>query len=513
MEHFIDSRYLLFPVNHAAPDRRVLFYEGDALVYDLVCAFDAAGPEYMFPVDVERFRGRTLRLAWEGQDGPVPVEKADARSVDYDGEYRPLAHFTARRGWLNDPNGLVWYRGVWHMFFQHDPVDCKWENMHWGHAVSQDLVHWQERDIALFPDEDGTLFSGSAIVDSRNASGLKRGDHDPILLFYTCAGDTSRTSAGRPVTQRMAYSTDGGETFVKYPGGPVLEHIVGLNRDPKVVYYPPKDRYILALYLEERDYGLFASEDLLHWRQIQTVTLPGDDECPDFYPLALDGNSEVGKWVFIGAHDRYLVGDFDGDLFVPAGEVGRLNWGDCSYAAQSWSGAPDGRHVRTAFFNVSVPGQPFACCMALPQEVSLRTVDGAVKLCVWPVREVERLYRSRRQFRDVTGSFRAQVTSRCCDVTVRAPAGRAFSLSLYGLTITYGEGTLRCGDCAAPVTGQDSTVTVRVIVDTLTAEIFAAGGSVYMGMAHVQDPSQNALTAQGEDLDIDLAELGPFWET
>lgn len=124
----------------------------------------------------------------------VQIKESNTRNDVFDGKYRPYAHFTAKRGWINDPNGLVYYNGQYHMFFQHNPVDCKWENMHWGHAVSNDLIHWEEKDIVFYPDEDGTVFSGSAIVDWKNVTGLKQNENDVILIYYTCAGSTSEAS-------------------------------------------------------------------------------------------------------------------------------------------------------------------------------------------------------------------------------------------------------------------------------------------------------------------------------
>ena len=203
MELVCNTKFWLFPASHFAQNKRLYFYMDDKLVYDLVFPLDYDNPEYEFPLNVERFQGKKIRIECN-EDMEVQIKESNTRNDVFDGKYRPYAHFTAKRGWINDPNGLVYYNGQYHMFFQHNPVDCKWENMHWGHAVSNDLIHWEEKDIVFYPDEDGTVFSGSAIVDWKNVTGLKQNENDVILIYYTCAGSTSEASKGKPFTQNLA---------------------------------------------------------------------------------------------------------------------------------------------------------------------------------------------------------------------------------------------------------------------------------------------------------------------
>ena len=165
----------------------------------------------------------------------------------YNELHRPQFHFSPRTGWTNDPNGLVFYRGQYHLFFQHNPVSVKWGNMTWGHAVSTDLIHWQEVEDAIHPDELGTAFSGSAVVDWHNTAGLASGDEKAIVAFYTSAG--SCVTPPKPFTQSIAYSTDAGRTWQKYAGNPVLGHIRAENRDPKVIWHEPTGRWVMALSL------------------------------------------------------------------------------------------------------------------------------------------------------------------------------------------------------------------------------------------------------------------------
>ena len=201
------------------------------------------------------------------------------------------------------------------------------------------------------------MFSGCAVVDFDNRTGLQAGSEPPLLLYYTAQGGSTHWSAGRLPTQCLAYSTDGGATFTKYDKNPVVAEITDQTRDPKVIYHAPTDRYIMTLYKTGAEYMLFASADLLHWEPLHTIEIPEEWECPDFYPLPLDGDPAKEKWVLIGASDRYLVGSFDGYRFAPEQEMRRLHHGNGSYAAQSFfqTAPQDTRRIRIAWNNAAVP--------------------------------------------------------------------------------------------------------------------------------------------------------------
>lgn len=294
MNLLITKKYLLVPVNTCAVTKKLCFYDAAApekpLLMDFDCKLDAIAPDYTAFVDVSRFLGRELVCECEPQMNFV-LTQSDERTLDgaYREEMRPFVHYTPLAGWINDPNGLIFYHGVYHMFYQYNPMGIEWGNMHWGHATSRDLFRWKEEDVALFPDAMGTMYSGSAIEDTRNVSGLQRGDRPPLLLYYTAAGNGGLLSRGKKRTQCLAVSTDGGKRFAKYENNPLVEPLANFNRDPKVVWVEELSRYVMALYLEGERYTLLGSDDLLHWTPFQEILLGNDAECPDLFCLEAEG--------------------------------------------------------------------------------------------------------------------------------------------------------------------------------------------------------------------------------
>lgn len=241
----------------------------DDLIFDFRIKLDFFTCECLAYINVEPYIGRDISIRFfASEENIIPIDTQEADAVPFalqqtdeipkcsnmDNRYRPYIHFTTPYGWLNDPNGLVYADGVYHMFYQHNPAGTERENMHWGHAVSSDLFHWEHLGNALCPDNKGTVFSGSAIADRKNLLCLRKKE-TPLLLFYTAAGGTSRLSEGEPFSICLAYSTDGGRTFERYAGNPLLPNIVKNNRDPKVVWCPPLESYVMALYLEKSQYA------------------------------------------------------------------------------------------------------------------------------------------------------------------------------------------------------------------------------------------------------------------
>jgi levanase/fructan beta-fructosidase len=252
----------------------------------------------------------------------------------YKEKNRPQFHFTTRRGWINDPNGLVFHNGLYHLYYQHNPYEREWENMTWGHATSPDLVHWTEHDDVLFPDRLGTMYSGSAVFDEQNTSSFGTRESPPLVYAYTA------DRSDREV-QCIAYSLDGGMTLKKYKGNPVIDSCdkweTHDTRDPRLFWYEPGKHWVMVL--NERDgHSIYNSDNLRDWTYESHVT--GFWECPDLFELPVDGNPGNTRWVMCGASNTYMIGTFDGKTFVPQGGKYRFCTGTI-YAAQTISHAPN----------------------------------------------------------------------------------------------------------------------------------------------------------------------------
>ena len=328
-EFKVEHRYLNLPIKNGAPMRKVtLLVNGEVVVRNDIELANAA-PDWWAPMDVSAWRGKTLTLQVdrlpEDSSALTSIEQSDSiKGSDdlYRERLRGQFHFSPKRGWNNDPNGLVFYNGEYHLFFQHNPYGWAWGNMHWGHAVSRDLVHWQELGDKLLPDDFGPMFSGSGVVDWNNTSGFGKNGKPPLVLFYTAAGD--------PTVQCIAYSVDG-RNFTKYAGNPIVKQITSGNRDPKVIWHEPTKKWVMVLYveLEKRKHTVhfFTSPNLRDWTLASiTEGFPGSNylfECPDFFELPIDGDAAKKKWVLFGANGEYAIGTFDGKPSRPNTQTSR----------------------------------------------------------------------------------------------------------------------------------------------------------------------------------------------
>jgi fructan beta-fructosidase len=424
--------------------------------------------------------------------------------VLYQEALRPQFHFTARANWLNDPNGLVYYDGEYHMFFQHNPTGINWGNIHWGHAVSPDLVHWRELPVALPPDHLGTIFSGSAVVDWGNTTRFQTGVYPPLVAIYTAAGGDSPESEGQPYTQCLAYSNDRGRTWQKYLNNPVLPHVVGQNRDPKVIWYAPQSCWVMALFLDGEDYALFTSPNMKHWTRIQTIHLPGTSECPDFFPLPVEGEDGDPPWVFMGANGRYLVGDFDGRKFIVQEGPHQLDFGGNFYATQTFSDIPasDGRRIQIAWMAGGVyPGMPFNQQMSVPSTLTLHRESEGLRLRRFPVREIETLRGPSHQWHDLTvragedplSAVRGDLLD--IQVEVADQPGAEWGLRVRGQEIRYcpTDRALRCIEHTAPLVSMDGKISLRLLADRTSVEVFANGGRVSLASCFVVAPEDAPL--------------------
>jgi fructan beta-fructosidase len=397
----------------------------------------------------------------------------------YNEPIRPQFHFSPKANWMNDPNGLVYYEGEYHLFFQHNPSSIEWGNMTWGHAVSPDLVHWTELEPAIHPDKLGTIYSGSAVVDWKNTSGLQHGDAKTICAFYT--------AAGQPFTQCLSYSNDAGKTFAKYASNPILGHIAGDNRDPKVFWYAPGKHWVLALYLDGDEYAVFNSTDLKHWTRVSDLRFPSDGECPDLFELPVDGNPKNMKWVFVAGTGSYLVGTFDGKVFKPESAPFVGDYGANYYATQSYSDIPaaDGRRIQFAWMRSgSYPGMPFNQQMNFPCECSLRTFPEGIRMCRAPVREIEKLRVGEHKWSNIVISpgenLLSGVKGELLDVhaVFELADAKQFGFELRGQEVSYqtDSHTLTCLGHKTELTPIKNRLSLRILLDRNSVETYADDG-------------------------------------
>ena len=407
----ITKKYINFPVSHKVDRRAMTLSVKGQEPCRFVIRLAEGEPDYWVFRDVSGLKGKTVTLSYEGSEAALAKVYQDDRIAGeeeiYNEKYRPQYHFTTRRGWINDPNGMVFYKGKYHLFYQHNPAEREWENMHWGHAVSTDLLHWEELPVALHPDTIGTIFSGSAVIDYGNTAGYNAKDEPAMVAFYT---------ADHPKSQRqcMAYSLDEGLTFTKYEGNPIIDSYDKWQshdtRDPKVFWYAPGGHWVLVLN-ERNGHSIYNSKNLKDWTFQSHIT--GFWECPELFEISVDGNANNKKWVMWGASGTYMVGTFDGKKFTP--ETTKLcNLNGSAYAAQVFNNISqeDGRVIKMAWGRISFDDMPFNGCMLLPQEQILKTVNGGLRLVSRPVKEVGQLFMEAYSGTDLTASQANEIMKR-----------------------------------------------------------------------------------------------------
>ena len=407
------DRYILLPVQETAQEAQVKVLSNGNVVLKANVSLAIDKTDYLVPLDLGKWAGSSILLdikmtqgrgvRRDPSDDVCWADMATAATVDRtnkEKQYRPTYHFSPDWGWMNDPNGMVYKDGEWHLFYQYNPYGSFWGNMHWGHAVSKDLVNWEHLDVALAPDDLGAIFSGSAVVDKDNTAGFGRG---AIIAMYTSDGDNQ--------TQSIAYSLDNGRTFTKYAGNPVImAEDTPDFRDPKV-FWDNQTRQWKVVLAAGQEVQFYSSDNLKDWKYDSSFGLSygnhnGVWECPDLIRLPFEGKD---KWVLLlninpggpfgGSATQYFVGSYDGKTFkcddLPT--VTRwMDYGKDHYAAVTWSNAPEGRTVAIAWMSNwqyanSVPTTQFRSSNSVPRDLSLIRKGKEVILRSTPSREVEAL--------------------------------------------------------------------------------------------------------------------------
>jgi fructan beta-fructosidase len=476
-------------------------------------------------------------------------------------EYRPQIHFSPEKNWMNDPNGLVYYKGVYHLFFQYHPYSTVWGPMHWGHATSKDLVHWKREPIALYPDSIGMIFSGSAVVDKNNTSGFGKNDKIPLIAIFT-QHNAGQEKSGRNdfQNQSIAYSLDDGKSWIKYPGNPVLKN-PGITdfRDPKVMWYQSQKKWIMTLATKD-DITFYSSPDLKNWKKESEFgkgvgAHGGVWECPDLFQLD-DHSKEI--WVLIvnlnpggpnkGSATQYFLGGFDGNEFSPFDTNTRwLDYGPDEYAGVTWSNTADRKiflgWMSNWLYANEVPTKSWRNAMTIPRELKLRHVRDQIFLASEPVRELSAIQSKPIVFKNISVSKKIDFarllgsTKMPCYLKLDLDGIKDFSVVLTNeagdkLVIGYNKkenkyyiDRTQSGNTSfekdfpamhmAPRFTDDKKVAISLIIDVSSVELFADDGLTVMteiffpnkpyDQIHFETP-ENVLIKQ-----LEYAKLNSIW--
>lgn len=425
----------------------------------------------------------------------------------YDELYRPQVHFTPARNWTNDPNGMVYADGTYHLYYQYNPMGPDWGNLSWGHATSTDLIHWQEQPVALTPDDLGMIFSGSAVVDADNTAGFGAG---AIVAMYTSAGDYQQ--------QSIAYSTDGGRTFTKYENNPVIANTSMPDfRDPKVFWHEESGQWICCLAKGwSYEMELWGSPDLKNWRHLSTFSTPGyarcnkgQWECPDLLRMEVNGQE---KWVLLisvnpggpagGSGTYYFPGSFDGTTFTADSRDDYplwLDYGADNYAGVTWSNAPAGRHLFIGWMNnwnyaANSPVSPWRSASTLARELKLKEVNGKVYLTNVVVPEIESIAGEWKDASQgdlgVSGAYQLRLEvdlNTPTTISLSNTSGEKFEMEVRGRNLLV-KRNASTGDSSfhplfsipaivAPVIVEGDKAVFDIFVDNSSVEIFTENGA------------------------------------
>ena len=514
----ITGKYLLFPVANEGPRGRMTVTVGNTLVHNLDCNFpaDKDDIDWWTYLNMEEYAGKTAKVVARAAP-EICAMFASGDSIPhlmplYDEALRPQFHMSQMRGWNNDPNGMCYYDGQYHFFWQCNPAGRKWGNMYWGHATSPDMIHWTEHDRVLrtfggkVEDRHPSMavsscFSGSGNVDLKNTAGWQKGDAKTIVLAFTDTG----------CGEALAYSTDRGKTFTYYEGNPVIKHS---GRDPKLIWYEPGQHWVIAVFDQDKEHGrniaIYTSKDLKAWKRESNI--PGYFECAEIFELPVDGDPAKTKWVIFAADARYAVGHFDGKTFTPDHEgKHRVHYGSY-YASQCFSNPPDGRVVQIGWARINIPDMPFNQTFSVPTNLTLHTTADGIRMFATPIKELDGLRKPNPKTAENVklsaekSTVQFDVKNQPADITVALTKGTAKKAVLrFGdNAVTYDFGAEKLDEM--PLAMNDGRVRFRVLVDRPMYEIIGGGGACFKttGRRDMGKPVGTiSLTAEGGSLTVE----------
>jgi sucrose-6-phosphate hydrolase SacC (GH32 family) len=522
-EFVADNKYLLIPVSNGKGLRSKLWLMIDDLElgpYDVTMPRSADDVDWTGHFPLTSFEGKRVKVrvndATEEVFGLVRQSDTIPGGEDfYEEELRPQFHFSARTGWLNDPNGLIYYKGEYHMYFQHNPLSVRWGNMSWGHAVSKDMIHWEEKPAVLFPNAQGTCYSGAAFIDRRNQLGLKTGAEDVIVAFYL------RTGTGLA----YAYSNDSGYSFTEYEANPVLTRAGARIDTPRPLWYEPTKRWVCPTYdfftndqgKRLRCVGFYSSEDLKTWKFESRVEQDkwGDElcGCVDFFEFPVDGDPKNKKWVMILIDGSYIIGTFDGHTFfnqdgkpaITRDRIDSLVVDHNYYATMTWHNMPNDRRVQITWMRSGhhFPGTPYGQQMTLPSELTLHSTDEGLRLRMNPIEEFNSLRTRTHEFDNVVLKQNenplAAIQGELFDLEAEfvPTPGSATTFDMRGIPVRYVADTqmLSCGPVKTKLATIDGKIGLRIIQDRTCIEVYGNDGRVYIPVIQTPEEGNTCLKA------------------
>ena len=491
-----EKKYLVLPVKNGAPKKNMeIWVDGvNTRYFDIELADDT--PDWYAYLQIDQWKGKQVELRVDklAKDAsvfsPILQSDEDTNANTYKESMRAQFHFSPKRGWTNDPNGMVYYKGEYHLFFQHNPYGRGWGNMTWGHAVSKDMIHWKEVGDVLHPDQGGPVFSGGAVVDSNNTSGLGSNGNAPVIVFHTGA---------KSWAQYISYSNDGRNfTTLEHAAVPRINKD---NRDPKVIWYAPTKKWVMVFWVETGDnvqhtLQFLTSPDLKNWTPTHAVPGGiGNDhylfECPELYELPVEGLPGVKKWVLTGANTQYATGTFDGSTFTPEQNKLQNQYGRGFYAPQTFSDEPQGRRIEIGWWQTHTDSgsMTFNQSMSMPLQHRLVQTPDGIRLTRMPVKEMEALRSTAFHFGKVSlkengANPLKDLNIELAELHTEFEPGKAseVSLSVRGLAIIYNAAkkTITVDGVDAPAAPINGKIKLIVYADRTGVEIFINDGLAYM---------------------------------
>ena len=525
------KKYLLIPVQENAEMANVKVIADNKQVKTINIKLANNHIDYLVPLDLQEFAGEkslALDIHVNGTyrtDGGIAsfgcwkkMQFSDIYDISNREQYRPIYHHTPAYGWMNDPNGMFYKDGIWHLYFQHNPFGSQWENMTWGHSTSTDLVHWTFEGDPVQPDVWGAIFSGSAVVDKENTAGFGK---DAVVALYTSAAESQ--------TQSMAYSTDNGKTFTKYEGNPVITSNVPDFRDPHMFWNEDIKKWNMILAAGQH-MEIYTSDNLKEWKLESSFGAEygnhgGVWECPDLMKMKVKGTDKE-KWILIcninpggpfgGSATQYFIGDFDGYKFVcdTKPEVTKwMDYGKDHYATVTFDNAPDGRHVAIAWMSNwqyanLVPTKQYRSCNSIPRDLGLFEYDGDIYCSVLPSPEMTAARKTKKPGKAITEACELIVNPKrdVTIITLSNDKGEEVVMKYDAKAKTFSMDRTNSGKMdfstdfpavtEAPTFGKISQL--RIFIDKSSIEVFDAEGKMAMTNLVFPNKPYNKVTIQGK---------------